>query len=446
MKQRVFSHVRARLAFVIGAIAVSTWVALQRPAPAPHSRAGLAELLGAASHARVDEGQLHWAPSRGVFLDLLWGRDVYFVARVDAAQLRDVYCARVRVSPSGQPLTVAGVHDLTQSPLADDTGLQGVDGDVAFATLADGQIQAATVLHGAAHGAAHRWGHSAAIQRSDVVLERPTPSLTLTMAAGQLHLVTADDDVLRFDFAARTLSSERSHTDPGQQLEPIVESTVKLGTLQVRLVSFERSRLSWRLRAGEREPLVAGQRPAKYQLDAKEHAQVLVALSLGHATVGTDYGMAFQGSSSLPLRGDRATLLVPEQGALRVILPADPIELGASDAAVQLPLLLDRGRITEQAATRGSRMQRAGLCVLSGGRVVVALADNDSSDVLALALQMQGCTSALELDRGSHHAAFLQQRGGSEPPLAGYPTSVLFGLDLPQRPERLATLRFPADL
>jgi hypothetical protein len=387
-------------------------------------------LLGVASRAKVDPSQLFWEPSRGVVLDFVAGRGVFFVARPAAAALRDVFHARVRVSPSGQPLSVTCWRNLTQTPAQDDTGLQGKGRYGAFATLSQGLVRSATVLDGNDHSA--------------VLLDRPTASLTMTLSGEQLQLITAEADEWQLDLATRALRphQRRKPADEpppqwrpseGQQPDPagaasILESVIKLGTLQVRLISFDSAQLRWRLRAGEREPKVAGQRPAKYQLDAAEHARALFALNLGHATVGTDFGMAFQGTSSLPLRGDRATLLVPEQGTVRLIGPGASLELQGSDAAVQLPLLLDQGVITPQAASRGSRMLRAGLCVSSNERVLLALASNDSSDVLALALQKQGCRDAVELDRGSHHGAFLHRLGTTEAPLAAYQTSVLFGL------------------
>lgn len=462
MMQRVFRHVQARAALLIGVMGVSAFVAAQRPAPASHSRTGLAALLGAASHAQVDDAQLVWEPSRGVVLDLLSGRGLFFVARSDAAALRDVFHACVRVSPSGQPLAVAGVRNLTQTPLVDDTGLQGTGRYAAFASLSEGLVRSATLLDAAgAFDTSASWLMRArrsvtdywqtrrlgAIARKDVELKRPSASLTMALAPGELRLTTAEAEMLVLDLATRALKTQDAlqpaslaggewQASPGQQPAPaedpgILESTVKLGLLQVRLVSFDRGRLNWRLRAGEREPTVAGQRPAKYQLSTAEHARALLAMNLGHATVGTDYGMAFQGSSSLPLRGDRATLIVPEQGVLRLLQPGEPIELRASDAAVQLPVLIAEGEIMPQASSRGSRTLRAGLCVLPSERLLMALAHNDSSDVLALALQMQGCRNAVELDRGSHHGAFLHRLGTAEPPLAAYATSVLFGLDQP---------------
>ena len=40
----------------------------------------------------------------------------------------------------------------------------------------------------------------------------------------------------------------------------------------------------------------------------------------------------------------------------------------------------------------------------------------------------------VELDRGSHHPAFVHRAGGSAPPLASYETTVLYALGRPMLP------------
>src|SRR6185295_11080112 len=52
----------------------------------------------------------------------------------------------------------------------------------------------------------------------------------------------------------------------------------------------------------------------------------------------------------------------------------------------------------------------------------------------ATALERAGCRDAVELDRGSHHPAFLHRAGGATPPLANYETSVLYALGRPMLP------------
>jgi hypothetical protein len=65
---------------------------------------------------------------------------------------------------------------------------------------------------------------------------------------------------------------------------------------------------------------------------------------------------------------------------------------------------------------------------------VVALARHDSSDAVATALLRVGCKDIVELDRGSHHPAFLHRAGGAAPPMGSYETSVLYALGRPMLP------------
>lgn len=241
-----------------------------------------------------------------------------------------------------------------------------------------------------------------------------------------------------FDATPPVVNQQVWQISAGKQADPswmpgIFESEVRLGSLAVTLWSLDRGRFDFRLRSGTREPRAAAGRPPRFELGEEENERVLLALNLGHATRGSEYGMAFAGEASLPLRGDEATLVVGKLG-LHLVLPGEPLELSAHDAAVQLPVLAAHGRINERAGARGSRLSRAALCLHRDGRVLLARTENDSSDVLALALLSQGCSEVLELDRGSHHAAFVHRSGGEHPPLAGYETSVLYVLDTAMRP------------
>ncbi len=98
--------------------------------------------------------------------------------------------------------------------------------------------------------------------------------------------------------------------------------------------------------------------------------------------------------------------------------------------------------------------RRAALCVTPSERLIVASALHDTSDTLAAALLRVGCTRVIELDRGSHHPAFLQRAGTDTPPLASYETSVLYALGrwrsagsrptrLPRPRSRATTIRPP---
>ncbi|HEY3254164.1 MAG TPA: hypothetical protein VGJ91_09460, partial [Polyangiaceae bacterium] len=77
--------------------------------------------------------------------------------------------------------------------------------------------------------------------------------------------------------------------------------------------------------------------------------------------------------------------------------------------------------------------RRAALCITPSERLIVASALHDTSDTLAAALLRVGCTRVVELDRGSHHPAFVQRAGTPTPPLASYETSVLYALGRPMQ-------------
>jgi hypothetical protein len=66
--------------------------------------------------------------------------------------------------------------------------------------------------------------------------------------------------------------------------------------------------------------------------------------------------------------------------------------------------------------------------------VVVARARHDSSDLLAEALIRVGCSRVVELDRGSHHPAFIHRTGTSTPPIGAYEPTVLYAVGSPMQP------------
>jgi hypothetical protein len=95
---------------------------------------------------------------------------------------------------------------------------------------------------------------------------------------------------------------------------------------------------------------------------------------------------------------------------------------------------VENGKLEPRARERGDMRRRAALCITPTERLIVASALNDTSDTLAAALLKVGCTRIVELDRGSHHPAFLNRAGTSTPPIASYETSVLYALGRPMQP------------
>jgi hypothetical protein len=234
--------------------------------------------------------------------------------------------------------------------------------------------------------------------------------------------------------------------DVGAQPPPtwmtgIFGAKVAIGSVDVALTRLEKGHVALRLRAGSKEPGAWGQAGVKFSLDEKEAHEVLAAIGLGHTTDSTRYGLSFAGAAPIQLRTAYATLIANARGELRLVASGTP-ELAPDEDAAQLPLLV-RGRTVEpRARERGELRQRGALCVAPDGAVIIAVARHDSSDAAATALTRAGCEDVVELDRGSHHPAFLHRAGGSAPPLGNYETSVLYALGRPMLPR---AFRWKAD-
>ena len=234
-------------------------------------------------------------------------------------------------------------------------------------------------------------------------------------------------------------ASELSWTvDSGTQATPswlpgVYSSQLTLGSVQVDLLSFEPGHVEFRFRAGTREPVSATAPGLKTGLDDAAEHRVMAAIGLGHTTESTRYGFAFGPQTTLPLRTGYATLVLSPIATARIEAPGVTPTLGPEEEAVQLPLLVENGKLEPRARERGDMRRRAALCITPSERLLVASALHDTSDTLAAALLRVGCTRVVELDRGSHHPAFVQRAGTATPPLASYETSVLYALGRPMQ-------------
>lgn len=241
------------------------------------------------------------------------------------------------------------------------------------------------------------------------------------------------------DPVPRDPSGIRWKPDSGVQPPPawlpgVYAANSKLGSLAVELLAFEPGRIDLRVRAGAKEPSMAGGASKKHELDDSERFRVVAAISVGHATEVTRYGMAFDGKSALDLRAVYATLVLGPGRPPRIEPPGKVPVLARDEEAVQLPLLAEEGKLTDHARAHGPLRERGALCVTSRGRVLVAKATHDSSDSLAAVLVSTGCSRVVELDRGSQHPSFVHRPGSATPPLAAYDTSVLYALGRPMTP------------
>ncbi len=226
--------------------------------------------------------------------------------------------------------------------------------------------------------------------------------------------------------------------DAGTQATPswlpgVYSGQLTLGSVQVDLTSFEPGHVAFQFRAGTREPVPSTAPGLKTSLDDATQHSVVAAIGLGHTTDSTRYGFAFGAAAVIPLRSGYATLVLSPSATARIEAPGVTPTLAPEEEAVQLPLLVENGKLEPRARERGDMRRRAALCITPTERLIVASATHDTSDTLAAALIRVGCTRIVELDRGSHHPAFLQRAGTPTPPVASYETSVLYALGRPMQ-------------
>jgi hypothetical protein len=163
----------------------------------------LAGALSLASSAVVVGADVRWEPSRGAVADAVLGRRVLFLGSEAAGGARDVYRARVRVTPEGRVLGVAGVHNITATPLGDDHALVVNGSRAAFATFAYGQVQSLTALDLSGEGGqnltekAHdramafvtnvqQTGQGAGVGRVDITFDEAPKAVGLRLAGSNL--------------------------------------------------------------------------------------------------------------------------------------------------------------------------------------------------------------------------------------------------------------------
>jgi hypothetical protein len=217
---------------------------------------------------------------------------------------------------------------------------------------------------------------------------------------------------------------------PPKWMTGIFGAELAIGSVGVQLTRFEKGHVAFRVRSGSKEPGAWGASGVKLSLEDREAHEVLAAVGLGHTTDSTRYGLSFGSAAPIALRTAYATLIANAKGELRLSTSGAPT-LAVDEDGAQLPLLARDGAVEPRARERGELRLRGALCIAPDGSTIVAIARHDTSDALASALMRAGCGDVVELDRGSHHPAFVHRAGGTTPPMGSYETSVLYALGRP---------------
>jgi hypothetical protein len=198
---------------------------MTRSSATAHDLDQLARALShAANGAHVRPGEVRWESSRGALADFVVGRRVLYLAVTAGEDTRDVWRARVRLSPEGNVIEVVDAHDLTNTPLGDDHELVLRGSHAAFATRAYGQEQSVTLFDLAGEGQQNKTdalpdrimaaitnlqqtGSTEGVARVDITLESPAAAATLAVDDGWLAVGLSDGRAPRLDLARSELAA-----------------------------------------------------------------------------------------------------------------------------------------------------------------------------------------------------------------------------------------------
>lgn len=263
------------------------------------------------------------------------------------------------------------------------------------------------------------------------------------------HAVWSDKDFfyLTQSEGGRSVSDQASQMTwtPSAGIQPppenwpaIWQGTSMLGALPIQLWRIEPGRTDYAVTASSMELMLTGRPTPRRELAEGALERVVLAVTLGHAVSTARYGLAFGSRETLPLQVNQGSVTVQADGSLRVVPEGENQPLNEGQAIAQLPVLLSNGMVTAQASLRGGKLSRGAICTLDG-RLWIATVEHDSSDALAVTLRNLGCTTVLELDRGSKHAVRIVRDGFEQLLAQGSDSTVLWVLGKPMQPR---TFRF----
>jgi len=208
----------------------------------------------------------------------------------------------------------------------------------------------------------------------------------------------------------------------------------------VEVLEIEPARASFRVRAGTAEPDAKTGATRAHELSDDDAHRVLFALTLGTSDAKHLRGLATDGRIALPMSGveHSAALVASEDGMLTIASPRELAAVPAHVDAVELPLLIDDGKLL--AVSSAASRARAALGLTPAGRVYVARmmggggAAGSGAEALAETLKRAGCTRAVLLDRGAGVHGSLFRAGTATPPRSRYEETTLYAMGKPLLP------------
>jgi hypothetical protein len=418
-------HLRARRGLLSGMLLLGLLLALV-PAPAPPTLESLAARLSAASGTEVEPRELVWLRSRGLFADLA-GRDLLFVGR--SAASREVYRARVVVTPGGRALFVHALRQLSETELADEEGLDAREGWVGWAVRSGGRLRSlelgraesvgldpaarrlVIVLPGEAEDVRWELGRGvvrlALGERSlDVALEGPETSsrsgvgVIEVAESGGLALARppwtgrADDEpVVPATVTSQEVVRGGPEAPEGYELDARFPQLMPGAPEPVRVqrrgaavaYHFDGRQVQWRMVPGERAPRSAtGARVDARALGGDRMGSALATIRWNAPSRGPgSAAYAFDGVSYGPSNGAIPQLWIHSRGGL-VLEPAGGARAALASAHFRASLL---GRPNARSA--------AAFCTTSSGHWVVA--DSGEGEESARALLPAACETVASM-------------------------------------------------
>jgi len=385
----------------------------------------LAEQLGGS----VEASDWVWARSSGVVADYFLGRLLFFLGAPGSQHPRALYASCARLTPDGKLLGFGVPRRL--SPIGGEalSHLIASGDHAAFLGQQASSVWISLLQLPASIARCNPW-QPVWPRQETVHRYRFSPThrtLTFTISASELTLKLGPSVAKRVRLPT---------ADPADVLvgpvepdsKPVSRHSLRVGAVEVQLVTIAWDKFAWRLLPGKSEPF-RGERPA---LTPVEATRAMIAITLGSTSDGTRYGFATRGTVQLPLRAGYASLKSRAGQAFEYLPMGKRLDLLADEELVQLPMLLKLGELTANARSRGALRERGALCLAppkTERKLFLAYVNQDSNLALAQALTELGCSFAFELDRGSQDNSRVFLRDGQTPLTFPEETSTLVGLE-----------------